>query len=38
MFLTQQSFLSLGPDGFHRIAFAEWGDARNRHIMLCGGT
>jgi pimeloyl-ACP methyl ester carboxylesterase len=33
--LTQQSFLSLGPDGFHRIAYTEWGDARNPHIVLC---
>jgi len=35
MSLTQQSFLSLGPDGFHRIAYTEWGDARNPHIVLC---
>jgi pimeloyl-ACP methyl ester carboxylesterase len=33
--LTQQSFLSLGPDGFHRLAYTEWGDARNPHIVLC---
>lgn len=32
---TQQSFLSLGPDGFHRIAYTEWGDARNSHIVVC---
>ena len=35
MSLTQQSFLSLGPDGFHRIAYTEWGEARNPHIVLC---
>lgn len=35
MSLTQQSFLSLGPDGFHRIAYTEWGDARNPHVVLC---
>jgi pimeloyl-ACP methyl ester carboxylesterase len=35
MSLTQQSFLSLGPDGFHRIAYTEWGDARNPHIVFC---
>ena len=35
MSLTQQNFLSLGPDGFHRIAYTEWGDARNPHIVLC---
>lgn len=33
--LTQQSFLSLGPDGFHRIAYTDWGDARNPHIVIC---
>ena len=33
--LTQQSFLSLGPDGFHRLAYAEWGDARNPHVVIC---
>jgi pimeloyl-ACP methyl ester carboxylesterase len=33
--LTQQSFLSLGPDGFHRIAYTDWGDARNAHVVLC---
>lgn len=33
--LTQQSFLSLGPDGFHRIAYTDWGDARNPHVVLC---
>ncbi|MDE2358887.1 MAG: alpha/beta fold hydrolase [Betaproteobacteria bacterium] len=33
--MTQQSFLSLGPDGFHRIAYTEWGDARNAHVVLC---
>jgi pimeloyl-ACP methyl ester carboxylesterase len=33
--LTQQSFLSLGPDGFHRIAYTEWGDARNSHNVIC---
>ncbi len=35
MSVTQQSFLSLGPDGFHRIAYTEWGDARNPHVVLC---
>jgi pimeloyl-ACP methyl ester carboxylesterase len=35
MSVTQQSFSSLGPDGFHRIAYTEWGDARNPHIVVC---
>jgi pimeloyl-ACP methyl ester carboxylesterase len=33
--VTQHSFLSLGPDGFHRIAYVEWGEARNPHVVLC---
>jgi pimeloyl-ACP methyl ester carboxylesterase len=32
---TQQSFLSLGPDGFHRIAYTDWGDAASRHSVIC---
>jgi pimeloyl-ACP methyl ester carboxylesterase len=35
MSLNQQSFLSLGPNGFHRIAYTDWGDGRNPHIVLC---
>jgi pimeloyl-ACP methyl ester carboxylesterase len=35
MTMMQQSFLSLGPDGFHRIAYTEWGEARNSHTVLC---
>lgn len=35
MSVTQQSFLSLGPDGFHCIAYTEWGDARNPHTVVC---
>jgi pimeloyl-ACP methyl ester carboxylesterase len=33
--LTKQSFLSLGPDGFHRLAYTDWGDARNPHVVIC---
>jgi pimeloyl-ACP methyl ester carboxylesterase len=33
--LTQQSFLSLGPDGFHRIAYTDWGEANNPHVVVC---
>jgi pimeloyl-ACP methyl ester carboxylesterase len=35
MTMSQQSFLSLGPDGFHRIAYTDWGDARNPHVVVC---
>jgi pimeloyl-ACP methyl ester carboxylesterase len=33
--MEQQSFLSLGPDGFHRIAYTDWGEVRNPHTVLC---
>src|SRR5690242_11184855 len=26
---------SLGPRGFHRIAYTEWGDPDGRHIVVC---
>lgn len=35
MGMTPNSFLSLGPDGFHRVAYNEWGAAENRHAVLC---
>jgi len=28
-------FLSLGPHGFHRVAYAEWGNPDGRHIVVC---
>jgi len=33
--MKQQSFLSLGPTGFHRVAYTDWGDAENPHVVLC---
>ena len=27
--------LGLGPHGFHRVAYAEWGDPDARHIVVC---
>jgi pimeloyl-ACP methyl ester carboxylesterase len=32
---AQHSFPSLGPSGFHRVAYTEWGDSANPHIVLC---
>jgi pimeloyl-ACP methyl ester carboxylesterase len=29
------SFLSLGPNGFHRIAYSEWGSAMNQRVVVC---
>ncbi|HKW36712.1 MAG TPA: alpha/beta hydrolase [Burkholderiales bacterium] len=28
-------FPSLGPHGFHRVAYADWGDRDARHIVVC---
>ena len=27
--------LSLGPEGFHRVAYTDWGDADNPHVVMC---
>ena len=35
MTVSQQSFLNLGPDGFHRIAYRAWGDPGNDRILIC---
>jgi len=28
-------FLALGPAGFHRVAYAEWGNPEGRHLVVC---
>jgi len=33
--VAHQSFLSLGPEGFHRVAYTEWGDAASRDVVIC---
>jgi pimeloyl-ACP methyl ester carboxylesterase len=33
--MKQHSFLSLGPTGFHRVAYTDWGDPENPHVVLC---
>jgi pimeloyl-ACP methyl ester carboxylesterase len=35
MRMTQESFVSLGPNGFHRVAYTDWGDPANPHVVLC---
>jgi len=30
-----ESFLSLGPHGFHRIAYTDWGAANGQHVVVC---
>ena len=33
--MRQSHILSLGPAGFHRIAYTDWGDPENPHVVLC---
>ena len=33
--MSLESFLSLGPHGFHRIAYTAWGDRGSRRRVLC---
>lgn len=35
MSMRQQAFFSLGPDGFHRVAYTDWGDSDNPHVVMC---
>ncbi len=28
-------FPSLGPSGFHRVAYTEWGSSHNPHVVVC---
>ncbi len=33
--MTERSYLSLGPHGFHRVAYFEWGDPGNDDVLVC---
>jgi pimeloyl-ACP methyl ester carboxylesterase len=33
--MIEDQFLSLGPHGFHRVAYTEWGSAANNHLVIC---
>jgi pimeloyl-ACP methyl ester carboxylesterase len=33
--MRENSFLSLGPHGFHRLAYTEWGNPNNPHVVVC---
>lgn len=35
MTMTKHSYLSLGPTGFHRVAYTDWGDPSARHVVVC---
>ncbi|MCW8952255.1 MAG: alpha/beta hydrolase [Rhodospirillales bacterium] len=31
----QDNFFSLGPHGFHKVAYVQWGAADNRNVAIC---
>ncbi len=33
--MREGGYLSLGPHGFHRSAFSDWGDASNPRVLVC---
>jgi pimeloyl-ACP methyl ester carboxylesterase len=33
--LRVNKFPSLGPHGFHRLSYVEWGDSDNPHVVIC---
>ena len=33
--MRKSSFLGLGPHGFHRVAYTDWGDANNPNVLIC---
>lgn len=35
MTMREHSVWSLGPHGFHKLAYSEWGDPTNRQVIVC---
>jgi pimeloyl-ACP methyl ester carboxylesterase len=35
MAMIVDRFLTLGPHGFHRLAYTDWGDRANQHVVMC---
>jgi len=35
--MNPRSFLGLGPNGFHRIAYVEWGEGRDGCVICVHG-
>ena len=35
MAMTSRFYHSLGPHGFHRLHYTEWGDPANDHVLVC---
>nr|VFK29072.1 MAG: Pimeloyl-ACP methyl ester carboxylesterase [Candidatus Kentron sp. MB] len=32
---SERHFMGLGPHGFHRVVYYEWGDPKNDRVLLC---
>jgi pimeloyl-ACP methyl ester carboxylesterase len=35
MAMIEKSILGLGPHGFHRLVYFQWGDSRNDRVVIC---
>jgi pimeloyl-ACP methyl ester carboxylesterase len=35
MAMTEESYFSLGPHGFHKIVYFQWGDPDNDSVLVC---
>ncbi len=35
MSMNEKNLMSLGPHGFHKIAYTQWGDAHNKRALIC---
>ncbi|KAF0145340.1 MAG: putative carboxylesterase [Rhodospirillaceae bacterium] len=35
MGMRERSFLGLGPAGFHKVAYTQWGDGHNKRVLVC---
>ena len=35
MSMASRSFVNLGPRGFHRVAYREWGRPDNNRVLIC---
>ena len=33
--MDSRAFLSLGPHGFHKVAYTEWGNPHNDNVLIC---
>ena len=35
MVMSERSLLGLGPQGFHTIAYTQWGESHNKNVLIC---